>query len=496
MSADTDEIAAAFRAILSRHLDGQEIGPDDDFYAMGGDSLTALRVVADANEQGIDVTLRDVLHHSTPRTLAAHLATRDDEAADDRPATVGLTATDRALVSPGLADALPASALQVAMIYLCDSSTDPGLYHSEFSWEVGEPFDEPRFRRALAALCERHAALRSFFDLGTYSVPAQLFHRSVEAPLTVGAAPDRNTALDWGSAPLFRCGVEPAAGSFRVTLRVHHALVDGWGYGRLIVDLLALYQESPLPGLPQGVEQAFLDAEHAQLADPAAAEYWRGQAGEPVLFPESARFTGAADARESMGFPLSDPLVASLKDTAKELRVPLKSLAFAAHAQALAVLTGQSETVTGLVVNTRPQTEGADLVAGLYLNTVPVRVRARGSWPDRAVAALVAERNARRHAAYPLAHIESELGRPAFEVTFNFTHFHLYRDLDGLDGLDVRGWRVRGKPSFPFRVDFELEGLEAGSRVVVAYDPERLPEAQAKRYADLFEQALGEAAAA
>ncbi|MEU1465821.1 condensation domain-containing protein [Streptomyces sp. NPDC005727] len=496
MSVDTDEIAAAFRVILSRHLDGQEIGPDDDFYAMGGDSLTALRVVADANAQGIDVTLRDVLYHSTPRTLAVYLAAKDDDAVEDRPAGGGLTAADRALLPSGLAGALPASALQVAMIYLCDSSAVPGLYHSEFSWEVGEPFDEPRFRRALAALCERHAALRSSFDLGTYSVPAQLFHRSVETPLTVGSAPDRDTALDWGSAPLFRCGVEPAARSFRVTLRVHHALVDGWGYGRLIVDLLALYQESPLPGLPLGVEQAFLDAEHAQLADPAAAEYWRAQAGEPLLFPGSARFTGAADARESVEFPLSDPLIASLRNTAKELRVPLKSLAVAAHAQALAVLTGHSETTTGLVVSTRPQTEGSDLVAGLYLNTVPVRVRARGSWPDRAVAALVAERNARRYAAYPLAHIERELGHPAFEATFNFTHFHLYRDLDALDGLDVRDWRVRGKPSFPFRVDFELEGLEAGSRVVVAYDPERLPGAQAKRYADLFEQALGEAAAA
>lgn len=494
MSADTDEIAAAFCAILSQHLDGQEIGPDDDFYAMGGDSLTALRVVADAKTRGIEVTLRDVLHHSTPRALGTHLAARDEEAPTARPATGGLTPADRAVLPPGLADALPASALQVAMIYLCESTADPDLYHSEFSWEVGEPFDEPRFRQALAAWCARHPALRSFFDLGTYSVPAQLFRRSVDVPLTVGTAPDRDKALDWGSAPLFRCGVEPAPGSFRVTLRVHHALVDGWGYGRLIVDLLTLYQQAPLPGLPQGVERAFIDAEHDRLTDPAAAEYWRGQTAPPVLFPEAERFTGVADARANVVFPLPDALVESLKDAAKCLRVPLKSLAFAAHAQALAELTGLPETVTGLVVSTRPQTEGADLVAGLYLNTVPVRVRARGSWLDRAVAALVAERNARRHAAYPLAHIESALGRPAFEVTFNFTHFHLYRDLDRLDGLDVRGWRVRGKPSFPFRVDFELDSLEAGSRVVVAYDPARLLEAKAKRYADLFEQSLTEAA--
>ena len=50
--------------------------------------------------------------------------------------------------------------------------------------------------------------------------------------------------------------------------------------------------------------------------------------------------------------------------------------------------------------------------------------------------------------------------------------FHVYQDLPATVGVETRSWWVRGKPSFPFRVDFEVEGTEAGSRVdCVLYDP-------------------------
>src|SRR5215510_14661015 len=95
--------------ILSRHLSDQDIGPDDDFYAMGGDSLIALRVVAEARERGITITLRDILYYPTARELGAHLSGGPGlvESTSDG----WLTPADLALVPPGVAEALPASAL-------------------------------------------------------------------------------------------------------------------------------------------------------------------------------------------------------------------------------------------------------------------------------------------------------------------------------------------------------------------------------------------------
>ncbi|MFF7983325.1 condensation domain-containing protein [Streptomyces sp. NPDC007901] len=493
MQSDADRITAVLCEILSGRLEGQQIGPDDDFYAMGGDSLTALLVVADAGERGVSLQLRDLLYHPTARALAAHLAGPADEPAGPVPSAVRLTPADLSLLPAGVSEALPASALQIAMVYLCESSEDPELYHSVMDWEVAGAFDEPRFRWALTGLCDRHPALRSSFDLGTYAVPAQLFWSSVEPPLVLGAPAERPNSLDWGAAPLFRCHVDVLDGAFRVTLAVHHALVDGWSLGRLIVDLLSLYQGEPLPARPDGVERAFIEAEFAQSSIPEAAEFWARQTAPSLLFPERGRFSGAADARDAVGFPLPAALVRDLTAAAKRLRVPLKSLVLAAHARSFAELTGRTEVVTGLVMNTRPELPGADRVAGLYLNTLPVLVRARGGWEELATAGLVAERSGSRYRAYPLAHLENRLGRPAFDAVLNVTNFRVYRELDRLTGPKTGAWRLRGKPSFPFRVDVELDGIAGGDRVVVAFDPDLVPPSTARRYADLFERALTEA---
>ncbi|MFE2216250.1 phosphopantetheine-binding protein [Streptomyces canus] len=59
--------------LVRTHLADEDIGPDDDFYAMGGDSLIALRLVTEAQGRGLSVSLRDLLYYPTARELAAHL---------------------------------------------------------------------------------------------------------------------------------------------------------------------------------------------------------------------------------------------------------------------------------------------------------------------------------------------------------------------------------------------------------------------------------------
>ncbi|WP_069885778.1 condensation domain-containing protein [Streptomyces luteocolor] len=515
--------------IFGAHLRAPDLSPDDDFYARGGDSLIALKVVSDAQEQGVAMSLRDLLYFPSVRELAAHLAAESGAPAADatEPAAAEPAAaepfallgpSDRGLLPRGVVDATPATALQVGMVYLCEASGDPELYHSLIGWETVAPFDEELFRRALDDLVRRHPALRSSFDLGSLSVPVQLFWETADVPVTVervtgpDAARERTARwrerrpglpIDWGRAPLFRCHVVAGDGFFHVTLAFHHTVVDGWSYGRLIVDLLTLYDarlggtDAGLAPQPGTVHHDFVRAEQESRTSEAAAAHWREQADVPALLLQRGQFSGAADAVAEDGFELPADLMERLREAARDLGVPLKALALAAHARALADWKGRERDVTtGVVLNARPDRPGADLVVGLYLNTVPLRFRSlAGSWADLARTALAAERNAMPYRAFPLAEIETRLGRPAFDTTFNFTHFHIYRDAEALPSLTVRSWWVRGKPSFPFRVDFEVDSSEAGgSRVVVAFDPALVDPGDARRYAHLFEAALHAAA--
>lgn len=519
------DLTTLLTGIWSERLGGQEVTPEDDFYALGGDSLIALRVVTDVQEQGIPMTLKDLLFHPTVAELAEFLAA--SAPAQPTAAAAGpaegrgalLDAGDRVLVPAGVAEALPASALQVGIIYLCETSGDPELYHSIIGWETVADFDENLFREALTELCDRHAALRTSFDLGTYSESVQLQWAHVEPPLTVEHLGDDNPdkgresirrwsregltlPIDWSRAPLFRCHVVAQPGSFHVAIASHHAIIDGWSYGRVIVDLLDLYaaklrgESATLPEPPATGERDFIIAERELVASGEAADFWHRQAdSEPLLFARG-QFHGAANAVANVEFTVDGTVLDRLRTAARTAGTSLKSLTLAAHARALSAWTGRGDdVVTGVVVNTRPERPGADLMVGLYLNTVPLRFDALGAGlPELARQAHAWERESAPYRALPLARIESRLGRPPFDVVFNYMNFHVYEDLDSVPGLETRSWWVRGKPSFPFRVDFEVDAGGAGSRISVAYDPALLDEARVQEYARCFEAALTAAA--
>src|SRR5262249_52052078 len=70
-----------------------------------------------------------------------------------------------------------------------------------------------------------------------------------------------------------------------------------------------------------------------------------------------------------------------LKLLARSAAVPLKSVLLAAHLRVLSFLSGQLDVITGLVSNSRPEENGGERVLGLFLNTLPFRLKlSGGSW--------------------------------------------------------------------------------------------------------------------
>jgi aryl carrier-like protein len=518
VTATADPTEAVLLAAFRRHLDGQDVDPDDDFYALGGDSIVALQVVADARAQGVAVTLRDLLHHPTVRGLAAAAPACDPAAeagstAEARPFDL-LDPADRGLLPRGVQDAYPASALQLGLLYLSETTGDPRLYHDLIGLTVGADLDAERLRDAAGRLCARHPALRTSFDLGAYSMPLALVHRSVPPPLTVEAAADgpaadarirawREQALtrppDWRQAPVLRCHAVAAPGSFRLALAVHHAVLDGWSYARLVVDLLSQYAAAvaggpaPLRPPPPAGQREFLLLERAAVGSAEAAEFWQREADAPPLLPGRPAI---ADPHRVAGFPIGAELLAGLRDAARRAGTPVKSLLLGAHAAAVGRWAGRREVVLGTVASGRPEVVGAELLVGLFLNTVPMRFGdVAASWSELARAALAAERRAAAHRRYPLAHIEQRLRRPAVDVVVNVTDFHVYALLPALAGLPTSGWWAYDKNSFPVMIDVTVDSPEAGTALVLGYDPALLPPAGAGELTGLLAEALRRAAA-
>ncbi|MFD5247402.1 condensation domain-containing protein [Amycolatopsis sp. NPDC058340] len=480
----TDEtLASVLLTIIREELGSGRIGPDDDFYEMGGDSLIAVRVISRANGLGIPVRLIDLLSYPSVTELVPNLPMEPDEVP---------TSGGEGIGEPGRRGAVrAASALQIGLIYQCEMSDDPGLYNDLIGMRVQVPFDETVFRAALAELVERHSALRSSFDLAGYEEAVQLISAEVELPLEV----DRITsgdgadavaawrtrqlaeAFDWSRAPLFRCHVAAVADSFQLTVAIHHAVMDGWSFATILVDLLTFYDaglrgiEAGLPPVPSHGMAIFEAAELEAVGSAEAAAFWRSQADAAPLLADRARFAAPADASSRRELLFSAELFADLRKAAAVAKVPVKSLLLAVHCWALARWSGRSgDIVTGVVVNGRPEIEGSDLLVGLFLNTVPIRLAsAEGSWTDLAAAMHATELEGLAHRRYPLARIEEDLGRRSFDVAFNFTDFHVYRRVEQL-GIKVDGWWAVDKASHPVSCDYTVDFPGFGTGLVVTFD--------------------------
>jgi hypothetical protein len=302
------------------------------------------------------------------------------------------------------------------------------------------------------------------------------------------------TGIDWATAPMFRCHVVVLPKEFRLTVAVHHAIIDGWSYSRFLVELLTCYdaeltgRTANLPAVPAHGHRDFVALERAASTSAEAAAFWRAEADVPPLLP-GRPLGDAADPTARRTIRLDAP---RLREVAGALGVPLKSLLLGMHGWALGTATGRRhDVVTGLVVNGRPEYEGGDALIGLFLNIVPVRLRpATGGWAEIARQAWDAERVLADNRRFPLSCIEQALGRPAFDVSFNFTQFHAYGQLAGLERVSADGWWAYDKASIPLMVDVMINAPEFGTGVVVAFDRDRVPVELVDGYVAALETAL------
>ncbi|MBM7775495.1 amino acid adenylation domain-containing protein [Actinokineospora baliensis] len=505
--------------VWRRRLGLAEIDRDRSFFALGGDSIIALGVVADARELGVSIRVEDLLTRPTLRDLIGLATTTGSPAAARIEPFALVTRADRsALTELDLADAYPASNLQQGMIYLCELSDDPSLYHDLMGVRVHAAFDASAMERALAEVTAQHQVLRSRFDLGGFSQPLQLVEAGVEPVLLVesaGAGEDPSgpiqrwrdrelgAAIAYDRAPMWNCHVltEPD-GPFHLTLAVHHALVDGWSLARLMVDLLGCYDRAltgrpvRLP-VPTAQPQEFVAAERAALESATAAAFWREQADVPPVLFDPGSWPKVVMTDRSVDFAIEAAELTRLRDAAAAAGVSLKSVVLACHVWALARCADRVEdVVTGVVVNGRPDGHGADRLVGLFLNTVPLRVpTVVDGWGELARACHAAEQALVPHRFYPLSEIERALGRPPFDVSFNFTHFHVMAEADDLAAVRaVDGVWYADKTTRRVLVEVIIDAPGGRAVVTVRFD-RSVPDTLAHRLVDGLTEAVRSVAA-
>ncbi|NUS94168.1 MAG: amino acid adenylation domain-containing protein, partial [Nocardia sp.] len=368
---------------------------------------------------------------------------------------------------PASSDIWPLTPLQEGLLFhslLADESTDP--YVVQLVVELRGAVDPRRLRRAGQLLLDRHANLRTAFvaDAG----PVQVVDDDAEAPWTeldlsglderarereweLLMAADRATRFDPARAPLLRWMlVTTGPQRYRLVLTNHHLLLDGWSLPLLVRELVVLYAtDGDIAALPETAPYRDFLEWLAEQDRAASLEAWRREfdgADEPTLLAPADSGRRYTRSRDVFG-ELTEERTAALTELAQARGVTLNTVLQTAWAIVLGSATSRADVTFGSTVSGRPaQIPGIETMIGLFVNTVPVRVRldpaaSLGQLLDRVQAEQAALLD---HHQVGLAEIEQIAGPGA--VFDTMTVFESYPvDRGGLTAeTEIAGVRVAG----------------------------------------------------
>src|SRR5262249_30881523 len=191
-------------------------------------------------------------------------------------------------------------------------------------------------------------------------------------------------------------------------------------------------------------------------------------------------------------------LASRLRQRARALGVSTASLFHLASAQVLARVSGlggpgspaprRDDVVFGTILSGRTQGgEGADRVPGMFINTLPIRIRIGGESVSESVRqthTLLAQLLRHEHAPLALAQRCSAVVAPAplFSALLNYRHSAATAPMAGADGEAPAGWEGIGflsgeeRTNYPFilSVDDLGQGFALNAQVESPIDPERI----------------------
>ncbi|MDQ3761424.1 MAG: amino acid adenylation domain-containing protein [Actinomycetota bacterium] len=259
-----------------------------------------------------------------------------------------------------------------------------------------EGLDTVRLRIAAQALLDRHSCLRIAFPL-VNDQPMQVVAHKVQvtwaevdlSDLPIGdrshqrdrlVENDRITRFDLQTPPLLRfLLLKTGETHHRLVMSIHHILLDGWSLSLMQKELFTLYashgDSSALPDVrPFHDHLKWLSTRDREAALAAWAQALKG-IEQPTLL-------AAADRSRPLIMPervdagIFENLTSQLTSFARAHGLTLNTLVQVAWAVVLSRLVGRLDVVFGMVVAGRsPELSGFESMLGMFMNTVPVRVR-------------------------------------------------------------------------------------------------------------------------
>ncbi|KAA8900647.1 hypothetical protein FN846DRAFT_988776, partial [Sphaerosporella brunnea] len=359
------------------------IGLDDNFFRLGGDSMSAIRLVNAGRKDGLAFTVASVFQHPRLGLMAkalqkdldgSHHSVTAVQAIDD--ATLQLAASSCGMAPADIEDVYACSPLQEGLMAL--SVGHPGAYVAQRVYELARSMDLNRFCSAWEKTVDAHPILRTrIIQAGDYEAGSIQVVCRTSAKLEVirkYLENDKQEPFEYGR-PLMRCALISSGGKDLVyfVLTLHHSLYDGFSFGLILDDFYSAYANisAPLPARTPFKNYV----KYTQAVDQEASQtFWKS-------------YLAGASLSDFLSLPASSHSLRATawKDLTVDIPIVQSTVTFPTIIRAAWAVTisrhvllpsfDAHDVIFGATLSGRTApVDGLDTVAGPTILTLPVRV--------------------------------------------------------------------------------------------------------------------------
>lgn len=508
--------------IWEKVLEIKGIGINENFFSLGGNSINFVSVLALANERGLKFTFQQLFKYPTIESLLKNYKgqnTEDIEFHEIKPFEL-ISSEDKKKIPDGIEDAYPMSMLQSGLVYQSNYMQGENNYHDIVTYQIKGNLNIDIFTEVVKELVQEQPIFRTSYDLNNFSEYFQLVHKKVDRlPLNIYDLrgikskeeqdkiyeewfwKEQHRKFDFSVPGLVQLHIHILSDDmYKYSISQHNSALDGWSMNKVHTYLFQTYFDK-LNGKntykkvisDNNHNRSFIALEQKSLKSKKYKDFWQSQLKNvPDGRIPRARTCRANSGNEVVFYDvkLPDGMSDGIIKLAAKLSVPVKDILLAAHVKFLSILNESFDIFMGYEIGGRPEELGAEDALGVFLNTMPFRVKIseKDTWGNFVKRVYETEAEVLPFRRYPMAKIKQDLKNRTilFETVFNFTHFYSLKELRDLEGFDLIDVRAAAITEFPLRVECSRHFYTDEVELSLHYHTAEFDESDIKVFGDIF----------
>lgn len=460
------------RKVWIEVLKKNNISNTDNFYRLGGDSMAAIKISAILREKyKIKFKSSDLNIYPTIQDILPHVMSEQSES-NLEPFALLTPEEHQYLPMAQLEDAYPATQLQLGLLYNINSRPDSDLYIDIFLYKWKMSYNQTRIENTIRYLINRFRLMRTNFMLNL-TRPLQLVykpewinpeiyhitvndHSNVEEILKEAQILRRKKfdQTPLSNISLFKFVIVKYANDnnrFALAVIFSHAVCEGWSAMILCKSFQEYYLDQ------QNLNSSDISCNNCHMFNDkfynhyVSKELKTMQDSHHIIFwkdylkdyqycrlPTDKSLGMMAELKRGrLDIPLSEKGCNKIRLITDKYNISIKTIFLYFYIKWLSLQTGQLDITTSTVINNRLELSGCDETIGLYLSTLPIRLKITNNDLND-IGRLNEDLNKlEKHKMLPLNIIMQNVsqGHLIFETAFNYIAFPFYRQSNYLEEL-------------------------------------------------------------